>query len=674
MSDQSDNRALPAPTSAQIDRLAAHWSRPSVVALVYLVLTCVATWPLVRLMHREIAGDLGDPIFNCWVLLWTGGQVLSFLHGDFSALSRYWHGNIFYPSPLTIAYSEHLAPQMLQILPILGITGNIVLCYNLLILATFVLSGLGMYLLVRELTGSALAGLLAGAAFAFTPYRVDQYPHLEVLSSQWMPFALYGLRRFFVTGRWRPLLCGATALAVQGLSCSYYLAYFPPFVIAYCLYELISRRKIGDTRTWMQLVAAGGLAAAIVAPFVATYFRVRHSMDLGVRSLDAIQFYSADTHAYATITRNSRLLGNIVSARPRIEGQGFPGFTTLAFAVIAAIGAAAAGVAAARRTPSSSAWRLGVAVALWVVGLFILSALVVVLVEGRFVFAGAGVIVVMTNALTLIERLGVVFAVLLLVSPAARRFARGESTSDVAFFWWAAIAAAWMSLGPMMHADGRPVGAGLYDVFYSWVPGFNGLRVAALNFMLVVCFLSVAAGLGAAWLLKRAPKIGRAIVAVGIAGIMAESWSVPTDTNLTSELPGYPPLPNQIHIGADLPPLYQFVKAMPAGTVLLEFPYSESEFNRWSEFYAGYHRKPIVNGYSGYAPASYTRLLGALTGAPHGAEAWRAVQASGATHVVVHEGDYAAGQGAAVSAWLRESGAREVAAFGTDRLFAVRQP
>ncbi len=251
------------------------WSGAWAMAAIYLVAAIAMTWPLATVMHRQVAGDLGDPLFNCWILEWTGGQVLSALHGDFAALSHYWDANIFYPARLTLAYSEHLTPLMLQVLPVLAATRNIILCYNLLLLSTFVLSGLGMYLLVRELTGQPLAALLAGFAFAFAPYRLDQYGHLEVLTSQWMPFALYGFRRFFVTARLRPLAGGALALLAQALSCGYYMAYFTPFAVAYCLYEMATRGMLRDMRTWRVLVVAGGAVLLIVALFLRPYFQVR---------------------------------------------------------------------------------------------------------------------------------------------------------------------------------------------------------------------------------------------------------------------------------------------------------------------------------------------------------------------------------------------------------------
>ena len=83
-----------------------------------------------------------------------------------------------------------------------------------------------MFLLGRELTGSTAAGFVAGLAFAFAPYRIANIPHLQVLSSAWMPFVLFGLHRHFATGRLRPLAGAAAAWLVQNLSCGYYLLFF----------------------------------------------------------------------------------------------------------------------------------------------------------------------------------------------------------------------------------------------------------------------------------------------------------------------------------------------------------------------------------------------------------------------------------------------------------------
>jgi hypothetical protein len=57
------------------------------------------------------------------------------------------NGNIFAPEPLTIA-SEHLTPQMLQGLPLLAATGNVVLIQPAVSFDVRVV-GTGCVLLVR---------------------------------------------------------------------------------------------------------------------------------------------------------------------------------------------------------------------------------------------------------------------------------------------------------------------------------------------------------------------------------------------------------------------------------------------------------------------------------------------------------------------------------------------
>ena len=643
----------------------ARWTRPFWVAVWFAAVAVVMTWPLITVMHRRIGGDVGDSLFNSWVLLWTGGQVLRALHGDFSALAQYWNGNIFYPSTLTLAYSEHLTPQMLQILPVLAVTNNIILCYNLLLLGTIVLSGLGMYLLVRELTGHPVAALLAGLAFAFAPFRIDQFVHLEVLSSQWMPFTLYGFRRYFVTGRVRPLLGGAAALLVQGLSCGYYLAFFTPFAVAYCLYELIARGRLRDWRAWRHLIATGGAVLLIIGVLLAPYARVRQSDDVGVRPRREILHLSADTHAYGTIASDAALWGRWIRAWPYEEEQGFPGFAGLAFAAIAIGGAATEAWSRSRpaSSPRAAGWRRGAALIIGVALIVQCGLLVWLLIAGPSTFTVAGVGVSTRNVNSALIRLAFTLAALLLVSPRCREAARAAAKSPMAFFVIATIVAAWLSLGPVMHAHGREIGTGPYEVLYRWVPGFNGLRVVSLLFMLVACFLSVLAGFGAARL--GASRAATFVALAGMVAILAEGRRVPADMPV--------PAPTEtVGLRLQLRPVYQIIRDLPKGTVVVEFPFGVVGDEIRYTYAAGYHRQPIVNGYSGFFPAPYRQLAFSLSDPMASRDAWPMLLASGATHAIVHEASYAGDGGPALSAWIQSRGAREVAAFEGDRVFELR--
>ena len=228
----------------------------------YALLALVVTWPLASQITTALPIDLGDSLLNCWILSWGADHVLALLHGHLDAFQDYWQAPIFFPAPYALAYSEHLFTQVLQIAPLYALTGNIVFCYNVLFLSTFVISGVGAYLLTHELTGDRAAAWLGGAFYAFALYRLPQYSHLQVLSSGWLPLALFGFRRFFVTGRVLPLAGGALAWLAQNLSCGYFLVYFSPVIGAYWVFELCSRGRWRSWRVWAGLVVAGVAAQA----------------------------------------------------------------------------------------------------------------------------------------------------------------------------------------------------------------------------------------------------------------------------------------------------------------------------------------------------------------------------------------------------------------------------
>jgi len=650
------------------------WSHPSRILSIYLAITIVMTWPLVTVMDRRIAGDMGDPLFCCWILLWTGGQVLRALHGDLYALTNYWNGNIFYPAPLTVGYSEHLAPQMLQALPILASTGNVILAYNIVLLGTFALSGLAMYLFVHEITGQPFAAFFAGLAFAFAPYRADQYSHLQVLSSQWMPFTLYGLTRFFATGRVRPLIGSAVAFLAQALSSAYYLVYFAPFAFAYGLYEMAAQGKISDVRLWRLLLLTGGAAVLVLGAFAWPYAVIRRLGDVGVRDIGAIQQYSFDTHAFATITPSSKLLGSVVNAMQRNEGQGFLGFTILVFAAIAFAVTIARGALRARaESARPAAWRRVAAVVVGLVILALIAVLSDVLVDGRATRSMRRLLPLERDAGTrIVALIAVAGAVLLGISAFVRRWARTVLSSRAGFCSVAAIAAAWLTLGPVMYANRRPIGPGLYYLLYRFVPGIDGLRVPSRNLMIASLFLAVLVGLAGAALIEFRRGIGRALVAVGMITLLAEVWAVPTSINVRLHGAGLA-WPSADLAGRDLTPVYRLVRSLPEGTVLAEFPFADPANEIRYVFYSGYHRKPIINGYSGFSPEHYTRLAGALADVPTSDESWAALVESGATHAIVHEAAYLDRDGREVSAWLRREGAHEIADLHPDHLFEVRQ-
>ena len=190
--------------------------------------------------------------------------------------------------------------------------------------------------------------------------------------------------------------------------------------------------------------------------------------------------------------------------------------------------------------------------------------------------------------------------------------------------------------------------------------------------LLVAFFLSVLAGLGASAILTRGGPIAPIIVIVAGAGILAEGWALPVSMNGGGRPRDGLTAPPPPATGADTPPIYEFIRTAPEPMALLEIPYADPAYEMMAVFYAGYHRKPIVNGYSGWFPRGYRRNIPALRDVLADPDrALRAIGRSQATHVLVHEGAWPTSYGRDISTWLTGIGATSVARFGSDQLFAL---
>lgn len=641
------------------------------VVLAYLALTLLATWPLARGLSRDVAGDLGDPVFTMWALSWDCDQLLAVLRGDFSHLRTFFDANIFHPAPLTLAYSEHFIPQAIQALPVYVISGNPILCFNVLLLSTFVLSGLGAYLFVRELTGDARAGFIAGVLFAFAPYRFPQAPHLQVMSSQWMPFVLYGFRRYFTStsdpatspgGRWRPLLGAAAALVTLNLSCGYYLFYFAPFVAAYVIWEIWQRGAWRNWTMWLRVSTAAAIVVVVTVPLLLPYLAVQEMLHLD-RSMTEVVRFSADVFSYATasvtqpVWRDARMF-------PKPEGDLFPGLVTVLLAVI--------GVLAWRNPDRPQTERLALRPLHWVLialaATHVVAALVTMLYRRLSLDVGLFTIR-MTNVNQLLIRAAIAAIILLAISPPIR--ARGAAfMRDRGFFLAAVVAAMWLSLGPAPEALGRPINlAGAYRLFYDYVPGFDGLRVPARFGMIVVFMLSVLGGYGAA-------RIGRhrgatAVLSLAVVLSLCESLSLPFTLNGVGALAEYTTPEARVYPPSRMPAVYAAVKREPR-VILAELPIGQSDYDVRAMFYSTSHHARLLNGYSGFFPPHYGHLTLALSDVPHHPEpAWQALRDSGATHVLVHERAWLDDQGPRTSAALTKLGGQEIFRDGTDVLIKL---
>jgi hypothetical protein len=293
----------------------------------FTALTVGMTYPFVLHLHDGLPGDLGDPLLNAWILAWDADRLAEGLRG-------LWQAPIFYPFPDTLSYSEHLLGIAVLVAPVQWLFGNFVLTYNTAFLFSYVLAGSGMYLLVRSLTANRWAGVLAGIAFAFCPYRVAQIYHLQVLMSGWMPIGLWALHRYHVSGSRRALAGFTGAFIMQGLSNGYYLYFFSlPVTVVGCY--ALWRPRHDRWRMVRELGVAALGVLAVFAPIALVYYRVRRSNGF-VRGIDEVAFFSPDLAGYLHVDQALFLWGRWLGEGTP-EGQLFAGLVVTALAALALV-------------------------------------------------------------------------------------------------------------------------------------------------------------------------------------------------------------------------------------------------------------------------------------------------------------------------------------------------
>jgi hypothetical protein len=291
----------------------------------FLLASIVFTWPLLPRMTTSLSPS-PDSLLNAWALGWS----FHILPRDPLSL---FDANIFFPRPDTLAYSEHLFGITVLIWPVFAVTGNLPLAYNVAFLSSFVLSGIGMYLFVREITGSRWAALAAGTIFLAAPYRFGHVLQLQLLTLQWFPFVFWCALGFLREGRPLQLAGIAVFSLLQALSCNYYLVYLALAVLLFALSvgvygrELVSRRKI------LLLSLGAAAVTAICLPFLLPYARNRERGFY--RRYEDLVLYSASLRDYLSPSRfNHPPYERFVPSANRSEKALLPGFAALALALV----------------------------------------------------------------------------------------------------------------------------------------------------------------------------------------------------------------------------------------------------------------------------------------------------------------------------------------------------
>ncbi len=172
--------------------------------------------------------------------------------------------------------------NILSIYAIFQIIFGRIVAYNILFIFSFVASGVSTYYLVRYLTKSKPAALVAGIIFAFSPFHFHNSMSTNVgtMHQEWLPlFALF-LFKFFEELKPKDFFWMAFFLFLIGFTEHQLLAFTLIFILLFILYKLFSEpKKFLRLRLWVFAIISLSAFSFIFFLLFKPYLSVAHSAD-----------------------------------------------------------------------------------------------------------------------------------------------------------------------------------------------------------------------------------------------------------------------------------------------------------------------------------------------------------------------------------------------------------
>ena len=580
----------------------------------YLALAVFFTWPLAIRLSSGVA-DQGDPLLNAWILEW---DCYALAHQPLHLFDA----PIFVPGHLPLAYSENMLGVALPLFPFWLAGASAIALHSLGMLLGFTLSGYGAYVLARLVARNTAAALIAGIFHAFVSFRISHVPHVQIISSGWLPLILAALIAFHRNPTRRNAALFAGALVMNGLTNIYWLLFSSVAVVLTIWLFAIAERR--DALYRRRLIAAIVVAIVILLPVLAPYAIVSNEYRMKRMGSEATSG-SASWSDWLVPAPNNRLYASLPDPDlPRAERHLFPGFLPLLLLFWSAVAMPPLSVREperrhGRRTPYVLDLAIAVAAVIAYLGLVrydeirplhfrgsdIPLTILVVLVVVRFTLTG--------------------------------KLQNWLAQSRFSLYAWAAML--WIVVG-FLGSFGRN---GFFGEFlFRRTTVFRGLRALARFAAISYVGLAVWMALGALALLEAVPRPmwRRALGALLVAAALVDVWP-----RLIWEYVWFQPSEAQLWLrdhGRD------------AGGATLELPLSNYNTPFLYLLGATVHHRPIMNGTSGFEPPIHRKLREKEEKLFYDDDFTDTLERSGCALVLVHS-DWAGKYGPSMVHWIEKN-------------------
>ncbi|MGH2830967.1 MAG: hypothetical protein ACRDJM_10840 [Actinomycetota bacterium] len=304
-----------------------------IAAFVAVLISVVMNFGIVRHLTTKIPGTY-DGLLAAWEMTWVG-------HASTHNPAQLWQSNAHYPNANGLAFHDALFGYGIPF-GWMGTSPTAALIrFNLLFLFAYAMAFFGAWFLARELGIGALPAAIAGAAFAFAPWRLSQPDHLHVLSSGGIPLSIALMLRGYRRRSIRTVIGGwlvATWQLSLGFTTGLMLAYLlGGLAVLAAVWWAVTRVRI-DRRMVLTTVAGVAVFAGWAAYQAAPYLWVARTHPEAVHSIGAVTKLSPTPAGYLTVPPGNFVWGRRAAPAARREGllwpseqELFPGALALTF-------------------------------------------------------------------------------------------------------------------------------------------------------------------------------------------------------------------------------------------------------------------------------------------------------------------------------------------------------
>ena len=621
--------------------------RHFLIILYFIILTALYSFPLIlNVRTHSMYGNEGptDILYYLWNI---SMNIKNITNGEINSMQ----GNIFYPDKHPLAYNDRSILNSIMALPLLKFLENRILVFNLLFFLVSVLSGYGGFLLFYNITGSAIASLMASTAVDF--FGFYNYPqNLYAISWQWVFFSIYFLHRYFKSPGFKNLIMSGVFYVLTCLSTMYMGVFLTYFIAGLFFFNLYNYRPI-----WRKDILLRFFAVFILSGITVLYFWYPYIEISRISGFKTSVFYKAGYSysflSFLTVKQTTGLLwwkltGGVFNYLP--EWYSFPGLSLTFFTLYYLRTRFRNTIMPPKDTQSLTINIMDKT------GLILLCAVfILILLDETGIYPWARL---PYNANMLNFALALVFYYfflkLFLYRQSRNRFiiSLNNISTVERFYVYLLFVAFLLSLGPFF---------GPFYILENILPGISSIRAPHRIFRIGIIAAGVLSAISASDILQKKKKniLGYLLLLVAIA----EYFNYPV--KLYS-----PPQ------GSAIPEVYKWLSQEKGDFAILELPVQKSpEFKKTAAekqqdtfnqvkymYFSIYHGKKLLNGYSSVMPGSYVWLLHIMQYFPQGPVIDK-LREIGVNYIILHKDLFEQNEWKKIKTWIESSGIEPVREF-----------